>query len=84
MRAETHSGDPAANAKTSGGSPSLSNTSTFASLCTKIASTRSALPRLQAKWRAVWPSRFWASKSEDIALLPFPNATFARRSLIKK
>ncbi|KAF7836202.1 E3 ubiquitin-protein ligase KEG [Senna tora] len=49
IRLRTHSGDPAANAKTRGGSPSLSKTSTFASLYSKIASTSSALPRLQAK-----------------------------------
>lgn len=81
IRARTHSGDPAAKANTSGGSPSLSRISTLASSYSKIASTSRTLPLLQARWRAVCPSLFCASSSEETALLPAPDAAFARKFL---
>lgn len=81
MRARTHSGEPEANANTRGGSPSLSRTSTFASLYSKIASTSSTLPRLQAKWRAVWPSAFCASRRELNELPLCPAVVLASNSL---
>lgn len=81
MRARTQSGDPAANANTIGGFPSLSGTSTSAKLYSKMASSISGKPRLQAKCRAVWPSLLCASKREIMELLSFPEGVLARRSL---
>jgi len=81
MRERMHSGDPAAKANIIGGFPSLSGTSASASLYSKMASTSSGQPRLQAKCRAVWPSALWASKREIMELLLFPEAVLARRSL---
>jgi hypothetical protein len=79
--ARTHRGEPAAKAKTIGGSSSLSNMSTFSWYAT-IASTSSAEPRRHAKCKAVCPSVFCASKRERIKLSFLSDAAFASRSLV--